>query len=386
VTNGTYNLTFTKNYYHPIFYTLNINGSKPIYWLNITFIPYNGTLYLNVYGIYNGNNITLRPNIYYNNENITSKFSITILNNIEYLKLSLGQGSYNMTLKLDGWNSVNIKFNITSENVTIIEERMYIKWAEITINLNIPEAYLTIYPNQTLSGNRTILILNGYNISLYPDPYTLYIYYIGYLGAYENITLKPGEHLILNISLSKATAYLVGYMSPEQGKIYFGNMVVNVSNGSYSIGLAPGNYRFTFSSNGYENYTISIALNVGKNWLNVTLVKLINLTIKISGMAGMSVQGVNVILKGNNLTLTGTANVTGVVIFKNIPSGKYTVLISGNNIKEYYFISTTNNTNQLISISVYSSTYAQALTTFNIYTIFSIIILMLITYRLRREE
>ena len=402
---GSYAYRVTHEYFNSVTGNLAINIGYN--YLNLTLMPADGSLNIttNVAGFeaiignssyvsnFNYLNLSLEPghynitvlHAYYSNvtvdnvivtSNNTTKLPIYLVKADGTLEISTVTNAYvyldqrlitntvgNFTMKLpEGIYWINVTqfgFEITTTVQVTSLNTTSIAMGGVKILFNIPQAILNfqyqgIYGNFNKSAN----IQNDSVVELFPGLLTITAGYSGYLNSSASISIYSGTITSVNLILQKATAYLVGRISPQYAQIKIGYLLINVYNGSFNIGVKPGYYSIKFMANWYEPQYLNTTLNLGKNWVNISLIKLTNLTVNISVFGNVSMENLVVsLISSNNMVYNGTI-INGKVYFTNVPYGNYTLVVSSNNGKSYYPIYLTSSPTNKMTVNLFNNAIA----------------------------
>ena len=115
-----------------------------------------------------------------------------------HLQLPVGQFQYTFSYK--DFKSVDARFSLKKGQIKTIEETLKANTGQLTI-LDAPTDSEVF-----INGNREGFV--GEKIELEPGSYTLQIRKDGYLSAFEDIEIKPGEQLNKNIVLERSNPFL----------------------------------------------------------------------------------------------------------------------------------------------------------------------------------
>ena len=332
---GSYPVTASARYYES--YRGNVTINYGINWLNITMVPANGFLVVNV----NVGNTTM---LIGTNETLIKGRSANI---------SLYPGFYNLTLTHTYYNDIKIRnILITSNNTTYI-----------SATLNKANGTLIIYSftnnSKVYLDSRYIGTGRGkYNFSLEPGYYYINATAPLHFGFSELSKVTSDNVTVVNISLQKFR-YIRGYLNTENFTVICNNMSYVFQNNSYNITVGIGNYTLEFIKEYYNKMILKIQITsyTETYWQNISMVKENGtLLLNVQGYYGYKHYLIpQIYYKGSFLTYS-ILNISGESYQElNLSPGYYRV---------YLILPSWNST--IISFSITAGNYTNLSVTMNI--------------------
>ncbi|NJF25969.1 PEGA domain-containing protein [Thermococcus sp. Bubb.Bath] len=182
-------------------------------------------------------------------------------------KYELEPGTHLITLKMSGYQNKTIVVKITAGK-------------EITksVTLEKPNGYLTL---TSTPSNATVIIdgkdvgttpLNKYELA--PGDHTIVLTKEGYQNKTLTVTINPGKETNQSVTLTPLNGYLTLTSDPSGATVIIdGKNVGTTPLNKYE--LAPGDHTIVLTKEGYQNKTLTVTINPGKETnQSVTLEKI----------------------------------------------------------------------------------------------------------------
>ncbi len=352
--------------------TLNFSLVRATSFLHVRIQPGNSTFNIDGASFHNVSNTTIPLPIGTWNFSISHKYYSTFLGNIKVhygmnwlnvsLKHAIGNISIHSNVKnfeaiVDGdvFHAVGNYANITAPagrqtvliyhqyyNDDIIHNVIVTSNNTTYVSVNLTKAYgtlrINVMPDTTIFvdsyelnyfGNSTFIYLSpGYHWINATKP--------GYVYTSQKVLISSANTTVINLTMITAPAILKGSMNTKNATIIINNTEFIINGSNFIFGLKPGMVNIKIYSKWYEPYAKELSISNGINYLNVTLNKLTNVSIKIRifGLMNNGQSRINYPYSGELTLIQGNFNVTmpisgASIEINGVPSGYVIIEVKG---------------------------------------------------------